>query len=144
MAGTPDFDIGKQASLAIVVAGAIVSTAQLTAFTSSQDTITLTSRPLGGPRVAKEIPDGWKGSFEADRLGPTLDDLFARREDAYWSAGDDGVDVILTETVKEKSGAISQYRYEGVALKFDDTGNKKQDDKIVQKVSFMAYRRREV
>lgn len=138
-----DFDIGKQAKLDIVVAGAIVDSAQLTEFTASQDTITLTSRPLTSKgRVQKELPDGWKGSFSYDRLGSVLDDLFASREDTYWATGDDGANVQITQTVQEKDGSFSQYRFEGVALKFDDIGNFKQDEIVKQKVSFMASRRR--
>jgi hypothetical protein len=138
-----DFDIGKQANLDIVVGGQIVDTAQLTSFEAKQEVITITSRPLGGPKVTKKVPDGWTGSFDYDRLGPLLDNLFADREEAYWSAGDDGTNVTLSETFREKDGSISQYRYEQVSLELD-AGKKTQDERVIQKVMFTASRRRKV
>lgn len=139
-----DFDIGRQARLDMVANGAVVSSAQVTDFTAKQEVVQLKSRPLGSPPVHKVIPDGWTGSFSADRLGPTWDDWFAREEANYWDNGVDGSQVFLTMTVREKTGAISQYRFEGVVLTLDDAGNYKQDDKVAQKVSFMASRRTKV
>lgn len=140
---TPDFDIGKQASLSFVANGAIVDTVQVTEFNSKQETITLTHRPLSGPRKTREIPDGWTFTFGLDRLGPTFDDYFANDEETYWSGGPQA-QVVITETIQEKDGSVSQYRFEDVCLKFDDTGDKKQDDMIKQKVSGYASRRRRV
>jgi len=39
------------------------------------------------------------------------------------------------------SGAVSQFRFEGVVLKLDDAGNWKGDSTVKQKLSFMASRR---
>lgn len=138
-----DFDIGKQGRMDIVSDGAILDSAQVINFTAAQETVTITSRPLGRPKVTKEVPDGWKGSFDIDRLGPVFDDYFAQAEEDYWSNTTEP-DVILTQTVKEKNGSLSQYRYEDVALKFDDVGTYKQDDKVMQKVSYVASRRRKI
>lgn len=137
-----DFDIGKQASLTIVADGAILLSTQITAFDSKMETKTLESRPLGSPTIRKHIPDGWSFSYDIDRLGPTFDNFFADQEDSYWNDGGEP-SIFITETIREKDGSVSQYRYEGVCQTFD-SGSKKQDDTVKQKVSGYAERRRKV
>lgn len=138
-----DFDIGRQARLDIVANGAVLVTQQLTGFHAKQETITIKSRPLNGPPVQKEIPDGWTFDYMIDRLGPQFDNFFAGEEENYW----DGVaqaQVFITQTIQEKDGSISQFRFEGISQKFDDAGNYEQDKKVEQKVSGFASRRRVV
>lgn len=132
-----NFDTGRQARLDIVANGVVLVTTTLTQFTDKQQTIDLKHRPLNGPPVHKKINDGWEGSFEIDRDGPVLDDFFSSEETQYY-AGAPNADIFITKTVTEADGSISQYRHEGVMLKFDDGGVYKQDDKVSQKVSFMS------
>lgn len=135
-----DFDIGRQASINVISNGAIVSTVQVTAFAAKQRTVNLKSRPLNSPPVEKEIPDGWDFDFEMDRLGPTWDDYFAQAEDDYWNNNPEA-QLQVNQTIKEKDGSVSQYRFDVTSVKYDESGAYKQDDKVVQKVSGFASRR---
>lgn len=132
-----NFDTGRQARLDIIADGRVLATATLTQFTDKQQTIDLKHRPLNGPPVHKKINDGWEGSFEIDRDGPLLDDFFSNEETNYY-AGLPNAEIFIVKTVNEADGSISEYRHEGVMLKFDDAGTYKQDDKVQQKVSFMS------
>jgi hypothetical protein len=87
-----------------------------------------------------ELPAGWSGGFDLDRADSTLDDYFAARESDYYG-GIASPTISITETISEVSGSISQFRYTGVALKFEDAGNKGADKTVGQKVSFKAARR---
>jgi hypothetical protein len=87
-----------------------------------------------------ELPAGWSGGFDLDRADSTLDDFFAQSESDYYGGVASPI-ISITETISEVNGAQSQYRYTGVALKFDDGGNKGADKVISQKVSFKAARR---
>jgi hypothetical protein len=138
-----DFDIGKQASINVISNGAIVSTAQITDFMARQKTKTIHSDPLNSPPVEKEIPGGWEFSFSMDRLGPVWDDYFADAEDDYWN-GNPEAQLQLNQTIKERDGSISQFRFDVTSVKFDEAGTYKQDDKVVQKVSGFASRRHTV
>jgi hypothetical protein len=138
-----DYDIGKQASINVISNGGIVSTVQITEFMAKQKTVNLKSRPLNSPPVEKEIPDGWEFSFNMDRLGPVWDDYFARAEDDYWN-NNPAAQLQINQTIKEKDGSISQFRFDVTSVKFDETGTFKQDDKVVQKVSGFASRRHQV
>lgn len=147
MAGQAAFNVGRDTTLNIVVAGSPLKPTILTKFRSKQETVQLESRPLNGEPVFQEVPKGWSGEFEVDRADNALDDYFASTED-NWYAGTDTTTISILETIVNAAvgsvGASHQYRYEGVQMKFDDAGEKAGDAKIVQKVTFVASRRKKV
>ena len=130
------YNIGRDARLDIIRAdGSALSPTILTEFTAKQVTTDLKSLPLNG-RPLHQI------TF--DRADSTLDDYFAQSEDQYY-AGQNATQIYITQTIKDaNTGAISQYRFFGVVLKYDDIGTFKQEDKVAQKVAFMASGRRKV
>lgn len=139
-----DYNIGRDATLQIVVNGVPISQVQLTMFEASQETTELTSNPLNRPPVHRNIPKGWKGSASYDRKDSSLDDFFAGDEDAYWNGGG-SAEIVITQNIRDAvSGAVSSYRYDGCTLKLDSAGSYKSEEKVEQKISFMASRRRKV
>lgn len=138
------FDTGRQATVQIVSSdGGLLKPEILTEFSFKQDVNAITSRPLNGTKRTENLPDGWSGSFSYDRKGPTLDNYFVQQE-ADYVAGDRGADVYINQTIKEVDGSISQFRFTGVTLTQDDGGTYKQDDKVMQRVSWNATRRLKV
>jgi hypothetical protein len=141
--GVNNFNIGRDCTLVLVANGAILASASLTDFQFKRDEIEIKSRPLNGRVIHRVIPDGYSGSASFDRIDATFDNYFAQLDDAYYAFVNDPT-IYISQTMRELNGSISQYRFEGVVLKFDDGGSFKQDDKVVQKISFMAVARRRV
>lgn len=133
------FNIGKDVRVDITSGGAPLRPTIVTAFQSRQETKSVQSDGLSGDCLYDELPCGWSGSFEYDRADSVLDDYFAQREANYY-AGAVAPGVTITETIQEVNGSISQYRYTGVALKFD-AGEKKAESPVKQKLEFKASKR---
>jgi len=145
MPATQAYNIGRDgATLNIITNGSPLKPTLLVNFQSSQETVQLKSKPLNGPPIFQEVPDGWKGSFEIDRADSTLDDFFAQAEDDYY-AGADATVITIQHTIASPmvgaQGPAAQYLYTGVVLKLEDAGSYSADAVVKQKVSFMASRR---
>lgn len=147
MAGQDAYNIGRDATLNIVAGGVPLRPTILTRFKCKQETTQLESRPLNGAPIFQEVPKGWTGEFEVDRANSVIDDFFAAAEDT-WYSGTDAVIISILETIFDaavgSTGASHQFRYEGVAMKLEDGGDRSGDAKIVQRVSFVASRRKKV
>lgn len=87
-----------------------------------------------------EMPGGWTGTFDFERAGAQIDDYFAETEAAFYR-GENLRNGSITETITEPDGSISQYRYQGVAMKYDDAGEKGGTATVKQKISWSASRR---
>ena len=86
------------------------------------------------------VPDGWQISFKVERRDPIVDNYFAQLEADYYA----GVNILpgtILETIQEKDGSVSQFRYTKVVLKYDDAGNWKSDSFIPISLTAMATRR---
>lgn len=134
------FNIGKDHVLDIVTSRGILRAPILTGFTSKQITTSLESKAADGVNRFAELPAGWEGTMDFDRASSGLDDYFAQSEADYYG-GLAGDVVTITETNTEVSGAITQFRFTGVVLKFDDAGDKGGEKIVKQKVSWKASRR---
>ena len=144
MASNGNFSVGNDVTLTIVGGpdGPLTFTL-ITSFESRQETTSLKVIGLDGVTRYDELPHGWRGSFELERSSSALEDYFASAEARYF-AGGGTYNATVTETIGEPAGGISQFRYEGVALKLDNAGTWKGDASVKQKVSFSASRRRKV
>lgn len=134
------FSVGRDVSLDIITSNGPLSFGLITKFTSKQDITDKKIKGIDGVTRHVRFPDGWSGTFDIERQDSTLDDYFAQLEQDYY----DGIaeqGATITETIQEVNGSISQYRYLGVLLKFDDAGDKSGDSTITQKLSFLASRR---
>lgn len=137
------FSIGRDVSLDIITPQGPIKLSLITKFTSKMDITDKKIKGLDGITRHLRFPDGWSGSFEIERQDSTADDYFSQIEDNYY-AGQNELTGTLTETISEPNGAVTQYRYENVLLKYDDAGEWAGDTSVKQKVSFVAARRRKV
>lgn len=136
------FNIGKDAIFSIIGPYGVV-TLPITTGTYQQITDQITSRPLNQRPIFAAIPAGWSGSFSFDRTSSVADDLFAQMENDYWTGG-----VLyqfsVTETITETNLSVSQYRFNGMAIRLDDGGNFAGNAAVAMKISFMASERKKV
>lgn len=135
------FSIGRDCTLAVILPdGTPLRLGKVTGFSSKQDTTDQRIKSLDGTTDNLRFYDGWSGNFRLERRGPELDNYFEQLERNY-HAGLDEPPASIQQTVVEPGGAVSQYRYERVLLKFDDPGEWSADKSVNQAVSFMAGRR---
>jgi hypothetical protein len=134
------YSVGRDISLCIVGTNGPLQLNQITGFQSKPDTTDKKVKGLDGVTRHLRFPDGWSGTFDIERQDSTLDDYWAQVEVGYY-AGVNEQPVSITQTIREVSGAISQYRYMGVLLTPDDAGSWKGDDSVKQKLKFVAERR---
>lgn len=99
--------------------------------------------PLNGQTDELQIPKGWTGSFDAERIDSTLDDWWAQFESDYY-AGVNRNPATITETIEEVDGGVTTWRYTNVILTLDNAGDKEGDKTIRQSMSFTARRRLKV
>lgn len=138
------FTVGRDVALDLTKGdGSPLRVALITKFTSKPDITDQKIKGLDGITRHVRFPDGWSGSFEVERQNDVLDNYFAQLEDNYYS-GVTEQPCTITETISEPDGSISQFRYDGVLLKFDDAGDWEGAKTVKQKVSFVATRRKKI
>jgi hypothetical protein len=137
------YNVGRDVSIDIVTPNGPLQFSQVTKFTSKMDITDKKIKGLDGITRHVRFPDGWAGSFEIERQNSNADDYFAGLEDAYYN-GLSEQPCTITETIQEVNGAITQYRYVNVLLKFDDAGDWAGDSTVKQKISFVSARRQKV
>lgn len=135
-----NYSVGRDVTLTLVTSSGVLNLNQITGFQSKQDTIEQKIKGLDGITRYLRFFDAWSGSFTLERQDSTLDDYFSQLEANYY-AGLSESPVSITQSIQEVSGAITQYRYVGVLLKFDDAGEYAGDKSVKQSLSFVASRR---
>lgn len=140
MSASNQFSVGKDVTLDIVGPSGPLRFSILTGFEAKPAYKSIDSKGLDGVDRYEDLPAGWTGSLSLDRSDSTVDDFFAQKEDNYYK-GLSSTAVTITETITETSGAVSQYRYTGVALTLQDAGKKSADNKIAMVIGFRAARR---
>lgn len=134
------FSVGRDVALTINTPEGVVRFPLITGFDAKPEVATQKVKGLDGLVRNVVFHDGWTGSFDIERQDSSLDDYWAQIEADYFAGFSSGA-ATITETITEVSGAVSQYRFDGVVLKLDDPGNWKGDATVKQKLSFMASRR---
>ena len=137
------FNIGRDVTLNLITDLGSMRLALVTSFSSKQENIDQEIKGLDGITRRLRYFNGWTGRLTVERQDSALDDYFARMEDGYY-AGLNEAPVSISETIQENSGALTQWRYIGCLLKYDDAGEKRGDQSIKQSLSFIAFRRRKV
>jgi len=137
------FGMGKDHSLTITTSRGALRPVNLQGFTYRQDTVDTESRPLNGRKLNRSDSDGWSGSFTVDRSDDTIDEYFSRKEETD-AVGGQPDQIMITETIKEIDGRVSQYQFSDVTLRYEDAGDRSQNTKVTQRVAFTAARRRKV
>lgn len=143
MSASGQFNVGKDVTLDIIGPNGPLRFNIVTMFTSKPAYKSLDSKGLDGIDRYDDLPAGWSGDFTLDRADSVVDDFFAQKEANFYSGLSSNL-VSVTETITEVNGAVSQYRYQGVALTLQDAGSKSADNKIVLKIGFRASRRLKV
>lgn len=134
------FTVGRDVTLTIVTSSGVLNLSLITGFQSKQEIVEEKIKGLDGVTRYLRFFDAWSGTFSFDRQDSTLDDYFSQLEANYY-AGLSEQPTSITETILEVSGAVSQYRYVGVLLKYDDAGEYRGDQSVKQSLSFTASRR---
>lgn len=131
------FSIGKDVAIDINMPQGPVRFSNVTDFSSKQMSTSIESKGIDGINRFGEIPSGWEGTIEIDRANANMDQAFGYLEGLYY-AGQNVPASSIVETITEPGGGLSQWRYSGVAFKFDDHGSWKGDAKVTQKLSWKA------
>ena len=112
------FSVGRDLTFTLATQYGNLEIAGVTDYSAKPMFTDLKHKGLDGVVTHGEIPDGWEVSIKLERQDPVLDRFFARLEADYFA----GVNVrggTMVETISEKDGSVSQYRYENVVLKMD-------------------------
>ncbi|QEL18716.1 hypothetical protein [Limnoglobus roseus] len=135
-----DFSVGKDVSLTVVTSYGTMKFAGLTDFSADPMTTDLKSKALDGTPRFGFIPDGYKGSFKLDRMDPTVDNYWAQVEADYY-AGKNQKAGTISEIITEADGSITEWRYTGVILRLEKSGDWGGDKKVEQSITFEAAKK---
>lgn len=136
-----NFNVGRDIRLTFTdVNNAPITFNRIKMFTSRQKTFNRESTALDGVTRHINIPGGWEGSFEIEKLDSSVDTFFSQLESAYYSGQGIGT-ITITETIQNPNGSLQTYQYIGVVLTFENAGDFNPDNYITQKVSFSAEKR---
>ncbi|MBB1630312.1 hypothetical protein [Cupriavidus sp. UME77] len=135
--------VGRDTTLVIQTPTGPLPIPKLTSFRKKQDTTQERVKLITGLSQHLRFFDGWSGSFGINRAGPEIESYFDQLETDYYS-GINEQPCQIYETVSEPSGAISQWRYDGVVLSLDDGGEAAGDASVKLSLTFMASRRKRI
>jgi hypothetical protein len=133
-----NYSIGKDVSLVIVApSGVLTLPVTTTGFEARPMYNKVRTVNLDGINRGFNAPQGWEGSINLDRSNSVVDDFFAQQEAGYY-AGQNTLTASISETVTEANGSVTQWRYTGVILSFDEAGKFTGDNKVSQAIGFFA------
>lgn len=112
-------------------------------FTAKEDATIGKEIAIDGTVRHPKFHQGWSGSFTLQRDSNFADHYFALQEASYYQ-GIDQLPLVITETITEPNGNVSQYQYTNVVLMMDDAGNWSGTEIAKQRITFMASRRQEL
>ena len=137
------FNIGKDVVIDVTTQQGTQQFLIVTEFGSKQRTKNVEVHALDGSVRFAELPAGWEGTIHFDRGSEALDIFIATLEANYYG----GVPIqtaTITETITEVDGTVTQWQYTGVVFVYEDAGQKKGDDKIMQRLGFKASFRKQL
>lgn len=136
------FNVGRDGSQITIfdsIAGQVTFNGMIS-FDAKARTKKLESETITGNTVFRSVPNGHEGSFEFDRQDSSVEAYFAQLESNFF-AGLPPPTAVITQTISELSGGVSQFQYTGVQLDLDDAGAWKGLDKVTPKVSWRASKK---
>ena len=135
------YSLGRDVTLAVILSdGSSLALGKVTKWSAQQDSSQQMIKGIDGVNDHLRFYEGWSGSFEIERRSPDLDNYFAKLE-ANYAVGLYEPSATLQQTVTEPSGKVSQFRFEGVLLSYDNAGEWSADNSVHQTLSFIATRR---
>ena len=137
--GINSFNIGRDGSQITIIDSTQgpVTFNGMVELTARPRTKKLESETIAGKTVFRNVPNGHEGTFQFDRQDGSLDAYFAAWE-ANFYAGLPPPQIVITQTVNELDGSVSQFQYQGVQLDLDDAGSWKGLDKVTYRVGWRA------
>ncbi|MGH6821936.1 MAG: hypothetical protein ACREC4_00340 [Methylocella sp.] len=140
-----NFSVGRDCTIDVFdpQSGGVIALAIVTSFDAKQDQTRLKSKGLDGLLRHGVEPDGWSGKITLERRGQQVDALFQILENAYY-LGQNVQAQTITQTIQENDGSITQWRYSGVALSYDDAGMWSNGKFISQTIGWFATKRDQV
>ena len=141
--GSGSFSVGRDCSVVLMGPFGRVDIPNVMGFDCKQETAAIKVDRLDGVQMNAELPKGWTGSFDVERGGSSVDDLFSNIEAAWYLSGSI-INSTIYQYIQEPNGSTSTYQFDNCSLKLDDSGAGKGDASVKQKISFMANRRRRV
>ena len=135
-----NFTIGKDLALVVVGPSGVLELNNVTSYKSTRNSTDLTSKGIDGLTRHANLPDSYTIAINLDRTDATLDRFFARLEADYFA----GVNIksgTVLETITEKDGSITQFRYEECVLKYEGGGEYKGDSFVSTTLTIMATRK---
>jgi hypothetical protein len=135
-----NYSIGKDISYSVVTPTGTLTLNGKTDYSIKPMFTDLKHKGLDGITSHGVIPDGWEISMKFDRFDPEVDNYFAQAEADYF-AGVNQQGGTIYESIVEKDGSISNFRYTNVILKLNTAGDWKGDSLVPISVTGMATRR---
>lgn len=137
------YNTGRDVALDVLLPSGPVRLAIITAFRSKQMTKKEESHGIDGVTRFQYIPGGWEGDFTIDRANVNADQAILSLEQLYFG-GQDVPPCLITETINEGGGVVSQWQYTGTQFMMEDHGTWEGDKKVTQKLSFCASFRQRI
>jgi hypothetical protein len=114
------FSVGKDLQAVLSGPTGSVQLPKLTGFSHKPQYDTIKSKPLDGPTIQVDLPDGHTFELDFDRKDSGVDTFFTATEAAYWAAGGFVPTFNLTFFVTERAtGSSSIWQLAEVTLKYD-------------------------
>ena len=139
------FNIGRdgaQLTIFDTLQGQVTFNGQIS-FETKQRTKKLESETIQGNTIFRNVPNGHEGTLTFDRQDASIETYFATKEANFFGLLPPE-SCIITHTITELSGTITQFQYIGVELELLEAGDFKSLDKVIQKVGFRASQKIQV
>ena len=137
------YSLGSDNSVVIIGPSGRIDLRIVTEFESKQMTQAVKVKPMNGPPLQDEVPEGWELSFGFVRSGTALDDLFTSAEAAFYVTGVLN-NVTVFQYVTEQGGTQSCWQYDRVSLKLTEGGTWKGGEDVKMKVAGFASTKKRV
>lgn len=140
--GVNSFNIGRDGSQITIfdsIAGQVTFNGTIS-FDSRARTKKLESENITGTTVFRNVPNGHEGTFEFDRQDSSVEAYFAQAEANFYAQLPPPV-AVITQTINELDGSVTQFQYIGVQLDLTDAGSWKGLDKVNPKVGWVASKK---
>lgn len=137
------FNVGRDVTLKIVTTVGSLDLSNLTSFKSKLDETVQKIVLVNGKTKHLRFLEGWSGSFDLERSSAQIDAYFSLLE-LNQKLGIREPPASITETVQEVNGSVSQFRYKGVILSYQDAGEVAGNKSIKQSLNFVAEERPQI
>ncbi|MBU3625732.1 hypothetical protein ICN48_05720 [Polynucleobacter sp. JS-Safj-400b-B2] len=127
---------GRDLSIAIVAGdGTNFNLGNILDFKPKQEITKQRVKPINGKNAELVHIDGWSGSIQVERMSADIDNYFATQEKNYYN-GISSQPCTMQLTINEPNGSVTQWRFTGGTLTFDNAGDWQQDKSVSLTIGF--------